>query len=261
MLAHRKLLFLAMAALALVGAFAGHALAAPVSSLGSLVKTDASRPLVLMGALAGLSLLPFVLVMVTSFVKIAVVLSIVRSALGTQQIPPTQVITGLAIVLTIYIMVPVGLDIQRAIAPLIPRGKTSDLMSAATVDLIISAGKRAKEPLRKFLLKHSHEKDRAMFWRLAWEMRAEEDRPSLGADDFTIIVPSFVISELKEAFQIGFIIFVPFIVVDMVVANILLSLGMMMLSPTTISLPFKLLLFVLVDGWHLITRGLVMGYR
>ncbi len=217
-----------------------------------------SKPLVLMVALAAMALIPFVLLMVTSFVKIAVVLSIVRSALGTQQIPPTQVITGLAIILTVYIMAPVGLAMYRATGTLVD--ERGDLMSSQTVSVVLRAADRAKEPMREFLLRHSTLKDRTMFFSLAKRMRSEPDRADLAERDFMVIVPSFVISELKQAFQIGFILFVPFIVVDMVVANILLALGMHMLSPTTISMPFKLLLFVLVDGWYLISKGLVISY-
>jgi type III secretion protein R len=211
-----------------------------------------------MVALGALALVPFVLLMVTSFVKIAVVLSIVRSALGTQQIPPTQVITGLAIILTVYIMAPVGTEMYRAAGDLV--NVEGEAMSVQTVGVLIKAGDRAKEPMRQFLLKHSTFKDRNMFFSLAKRMRPEIERQDLAETDFMVVVPSFVISELKQAFQIGFILFVPFIVIDMVVANILLALGMHMLSPTTISMPFKLLLFVLVDGWYLITKGLVLSY-
>jgi type III secretion protein R len=220
----------------------------------------ASRPLVLMLALAALSLVPFVLMMVTSFVKISVVLSIVRSALGTQQIPPTQVITGLAIILTVYIMAPVGQAMYRASeVDILARGPS--LLSSESVGKLLEAADKSKEPLRAFLNKKITAKDRALFFNLAKKMRAtEEDRQQLTEKDFLIIVPAFVVSELKEAFQIGFLLFVPFIVIDMVVANILLALGMQMLSPTTISMPFKLLLFVVVDGWYLIAKGLVVGY-
>ena len=204
----------------------------------------------------------FVLIMVTSFVKIAVVLSIVRSALGTQQNPPTQVITGIAIILTVYVMVPVGLEIRDETDQLLSTkmGKGKNLLSRASVKTLVNAAFRAKEPIRRFLIKHSHMKDRKMFYELALQLRKPNQRKGVTSRDLTIVVPAFVISELKEAFQIGFLIFLPFIVVDMVVANILLALGMHMLSPTTISLPFKLLLFVLVDGWYLITRGLIIGY-
>jgi len=230
-------------------------------ALSGLPTTEsfANRPLVLMIALTSLGLAPFVLLMVTSFVKISVVLSIVRSAMGTQQIPPTQVITGLAIILTVYIMAPVGQEMYR-VADVEGVQQGEGLMSAKTVDVLIKAGGRAKEPLRNFLLKKVTTKDRALFYNLALKLRKPEDRAGISDTDFLIITPAFVVSELKEAFQIGFLLFVPFLVIDMVVANILLALGMQMLSPTTISMPFKLLLFVLVDGWYLIAKGLVIGY-
>ncbi len=221
----------------------------------------AARPLVLVGALGALSLLPFVIIMVTSFVKISVVLSIVRSALGTQQMPPTQVITGLATILTVYIMTPVGLEIYREAESLIEAKKPGQsLMSAETIDLAFEAAAKAEGPMKDFLIKNGHLKDRAMFYSMAKRLRKTEDRAGVGPEDFMVIIPAFVISELKEAFQIGFIIFVPFLVIDVVVANILMALGMQMLSPTTISLPFKLLLFVVIDGWYLITKGLIIGY-
>ncbi|MBX5482233.1 MAG: type III secretion system export apparatus subunit SctR [Myxococcaceae bacterium] len=219
----------------------------------------ANRPIVLILALAALSLVPFVLMMVTSFVKISVVLSIVRSALGTQQIPPTQVITGLAIILTVYIMAPVGQAMFKAAR--LDSFEGSSVFSSRTVGQVIEAANAAKEPLRAFLEKKVTSKDRALFYNLALKMRkTPEEKEGISQDDFIILTPAFVVSELKEAFQIGFILFVPFIVIDMVVANILLALGMHMLSPTTISMPFKLLLFVLVDGWYLIAKGLVVGY-
>ena len=218
-----------------------------------------SRPVILIVALAAMSLIPFVLMMVTSFVKISVVLSIVRSALGTQQIPPTQVITGLGIILTVYIMAPVGQSMYKA-AGIEALGVQGTLLSSETVGQLFEAANRAKEPLRAFLIKKVKLKDRALFFNLAKKMRSEEDRKQIGEGDFMVVVPAFVISELKEAFQIGFLLFVPFLIIDMVVSNILLALGMQMLSPTTISMPFKLLLFVLVDGWYLIAKGLVIGY-
>ncbi len=242
----------------------------------------ASNPLNLIFTIGALALLPFLLMMITSFVKIAVVLSIVRSALGTQQNPPTQVITGLAVILTVYVMAPVGVEIYQNISPLLKewkrigtkgRGKKGDLLDPAFVDLVQKIVAGASDPMRRFLKTHSHVKERNMFYTIALQLQSaqEERRRSEGKsvksiqrkismDDFLILIPSFVISELKKAFQIGFLIFLPFLVVDMVVANILLALGMHMLSPTTISLPFKLLLFVLVDGWYLIAKGLVLGY-
>ena len=220
----------------------------------------ASQPLVLLLALAALGFAPFVLMMVTSFVKISVVLSIVRSALGTQQIPPTQVITGLAIILTAYIMAPVGQQMFQVADAGGSVRSTQGLLSAKTVDQLIDAGSRAREPLRAFLSKQVTNKDRALFYNLALKLRKPEDRKDIAESDFLVLTPAFIVSELKQAFQIGFLLFVPFLVIDMVVANILLALGMQMLSPTTISMPFKLLLFVLVDGWYLISKGLVIGY-
>jgi type III secretion protein R len=220
-----------------------------------------NRPLILMTAMGGLALVPFVGMMVTSFVKIAVVLSLTRQAIGTQQAPPTTVITGMAIILTVYVMQPVGLQIYNRVDKLVELRRGGDLLQKENVDLIVEAAKLAKEPLQAFLLKHSSEKDRQMFYRVAYRMRSPEDRASLSPNDMVILTPAFVISELTKAFQIGFIIFIPFLVIDMVVSNILMALGMQMLSPTTISLPFKILLFVLVDGWYLITRGLVLGYQ
>ncbi|MBL8917717.1 MAG: type III secretion system export apparatus subunit SctR [Myxococcaceae bacterium] len=230
-----------------------------VQATGATEVSFANRPLVLMITLGALGFAPFVLMMVTSFVKISVVLSVVRSALGTQQIPPTQVITGLAIILTVYIMAPVGQEMFKAA----DTGEVAEgrgLLDAKNVDTLLNAANRAKEPLRNFLIKKVTRKDRTLFYGLALKLRKAEDRGGITENDFLILVPAFVVSELKEAFQIGFLLFVPFLVIDMVVANILLALGMQMLSPTTISMPFKLLLFVLVDGWYLIAKGLVVGY-
>jgi type III secretion protein R len=219
-----------------------------------------SRPLVLIFAMAALSLIPFVLLLVTSFVRIAVVLSILKSALGTPQIPPTQVVTGLALLLTMYVMAPTGERMYRAVEPVLGRGAGADLISGASVAALSAAADRAKEPLREFLLKHSGPRDRSMFHSLALRMRVPAERAGITDRDLLIIIPAFLTSELRRAFEIGFLLFVPFLVVDMVIANLLLALGMHMLSPTTVSLPFKLLLFVLADGWQLIMRGLVESY-
>ena len=231
--------------------------ATPIHSLTP--ESYASRPMVLLLVLGAMGLAPFVLLMVTSFVKISVVLSIVRSAIGTQQIPPTQVITGLAIILTIYIMSPTLQEMYRAANPAEIQN-TDGLLSAKSAGQLVEAAQRAGEPLRAFLKKRVTPKDQALFYNLARKMRDEKDRASIGPNDFLILTPAFVVSELKQAFQIGFLLFIPFIVIDMLVANILLALGMHMLSPTTISMPFKLLIFVLVDGWYLIAKGLVFGY-
>ncbi len=217
------------------------------------------RPVVTVALLAALTLLPFALVLLTSFVKISVVLSIVRNAIGAPQVPPTMVVTGLAFVLSLFVMSPVLSDISRELEPVLGRlGAATG--PTETAGALLEAGRRASEPVRGFLVRHAHERDRAVFTDLGRRMRRPEERAGVADDDLLVLTPAFVTSELKEAFAIGFLLFIPFLVLDIVVANVLLSLGMQMLSPTTISLPFKLLLFVLVDGWLLLTRGLVLSY-
>jgi type III secretion protein R len=219
-----------------------------------------SRPLVLIFAMAALSLLPFALLMMTSFVRVSVVLSILRSAIGTPSVPPTQVLTGLALVLTLAVMAPTAERIYAAAGPSLAAASNPKATGAQTVAGLQGAVERGKEPLREFLLKHVAAADRASFLALARKLRPEAERAAVGDGDFAVIVPAFVTSELRRAFQIGFLLFIPFLVVDLVVANLLLALGMHMLSPTTVSLPFKLLLFVLADGWHLVVRGLLEGF-
>jgi type III secretion protein R len=214
----------------------------------------------MMIAMAALSVLPFVLLLMTSFVRVAVVLSILKSALGTPQIPPTQVVTGLALIITLYVMAPTGERMYRAMEPVIGKGSTADLLSIDSVSTLKDAIERAREPLRDFLLKHSAPRDRTLFHGLSLRMRTPQERAGISDRDFLIVVPSFLVSELRRAFEIGFLLFVPFLVVDMVIANLLLALGMHMLSPTTVSLPFKLLLFVVADGWQLVIRGLIESY-
>ncbi len=231
------------------------ALAAPANN-----ETLASRPLVLIFTMAALSLIPFALLMTTCFVRVAVVLSILRSAIGTPQVPPTQVLTGLALILTLYVMAPTGERMYRAVEPVLGMGAGAEMASGETVKALEAASQRAKEPLRDFLLKHADRRDRALFHGLALKMRTPAERAGITDRDLMVVVPAFVTSELRRAFEIGFLLFIPFLVVDMVIANLLLSLGMHMLSPTTVSLPFKLLLFVLADGWHLVVRGLVESY-
>lgn len=213
----------------------------------------AGRPVTMMALLAGMALLPFAVMMLTSFSKIAVVLSLARSAMGTQQAPPTIVLTGLAVVLTAHIMTPV---FERTWV----EGKAAYEKAGAGQDVLESA-RAVTAPLREFLLKHGSPEERARFVELARELRPVEEAELVNESDLFVVIPAFVITELKEAFQIGFLVFLPFLVLDMVVANVLLALGMQSLSPSQVSLPFKLLLFVAVDGWALLARGLILGYR
>lgn len=220
---------------------------------------ETANPVVLIIVIGALALAPFGLIMLTSFVKIAVVLSILRNALGTQQIPPNQVITGIALILTVFIMAPV-VEKMRSEAGTIQ--DTQAIFSEVSVKTLFEASERGKEPLRAFLKRHAHEPHLVMFLGLAQQMAVKNgnDPQQITPEDFRVIIPSFVTSQLTEAFQIGFILFIPFLIIDMVVANILQAMGMFMLSPTIISLPFKLLLFVLISGWEVLIRNLVLGY-
>ena len=200
-----------------------------------------------------LALAPFVAVMVTSFTKIVVTLSLLRNALGLQQVPPNIVLNGLALILTLYVMYPVGQQMAAANQNVQPVAAVSSDTQA-----LFTYADKAKEPLRAFLMKHSTPRERAFFLKTAQRINGPDKARTLTQRDFIVVVPAFTVSELAAAFQIGFLIFLPFLVIDLVISNILLAMGMMMLSPTTISLPFKLLLFVLVDGWAL-TMGSLAG--
>ncbi len=194
-----------------------------------------------------LSLAPAFLVMMTSFTRIIIVLSLMRSALGIHQAPANQIIVGLALFLTIFIMAPVYNQVnEQAIQPYMQNRISQQ-----------EAQELGAEPLREFMLRQTREKDLGLFINLAKIEKPErpEDVP------LHIVIPSFIISELKTAFEIGFLLFVPFLVIDMAVASILMSMGMFMLPPVMISLPFKLLLFVMVDGWHLVVKSLMESFR
>lgn len=207
----------------------------------------ASTVIQLLFILTVLSLAPAILLMLTSFTRIVVVLSLLRHALGTQQMPPNQIVIGLALFLTFFIMAPVWQKInQEALKPYYEERITSE----EALDL-------ASAPIKSFMLKQTREQDLALFVKISGEKRPE--KPS--DISLTVLIPAFVISELKTAFQIGFLIYMPFFIIDIVVASILLSMGMMMLPPIMISLPFKLLLFVLVDGWYLIVESLVRSFQ
>lgn len=218
----------------------------------------AGLPLVTIVALGALTLLPFVFMTTTSFVKISVVFSILRNALGTGQVPSGTIVTALAAILSFYVMAPVGGQIAEATAPAV--GRIDPQNPLASTDALFEAVERGVEPLRAFLHRNAGRRELALFVDLARRARPADRRDEVGERDLAIVLPAFVITELAEAFQIGFLIFIPFLVVDMVIANVLLALGMHMLSPTQVSMPFKLLLFVLVDGWYLLARALVLGY-
>ena len=230
---------------------------APVAAQDTLLGGGSVVTLV---GLAALSLLPLAFMATTSFVKISVVFSILRNALGTGQVPSGLVIAALALILSLYVMSPVGTAMHEASAPALAQIDRRAPLEGDSLDAVGTALTSGAAPLSSFLARNAGQRERALFLDLARRVREPDRRDEVGAGDLLVVLPAFLITELAEAFQIGFLVFVPFLVVDMVVANVLLALGMHMLSPTTISMPFKLLLFVLVDGWYLLARALVLGY-
>lgn len=218
----------------------------PGIDLGSSDPDNVSNTMKIIILITVLSIAPAILVLMTCFTRIIVVLGFVRNALGTQQIPPNQVLVGLALFMTFFIMGPTFSDInQNALKPFMAGDMTQT-----------EAFKAAGTPMKEFMAKHTREKDLKLFLDYA-----KLDRPKQ-VDDIPLkaLVPAYAISELKTAFQMGFMIFIPFLVIDMIVSSVLMSMGMMMLPPVMISLPFKILLFILVDGWNLIVQSLLVSF-
>lgn len=218
-------------------------------------------PISLAIALALLALLPLAAVMTTSFLKIAVVFALVRNALGVQQVPPNMALYGLAAILSVYVMGPVVMQVSQELraareqpAPSLP-GRQPDQVGA-----MLDAVARGAEPMRAFMLKNSKPEQRDFFVRTARHLWGETQASELREDDLIVLVPAFLVSELTAAFQIGFLLYLPFVIIDLIVSNILLAMGMMMVSPVTISMPLKLFLFVMVDGWTRLIQGLVLSY-
>lgn len=197
------------------------------------------------------AMLPFAVLMVTSYTKLAVVFALLRSALGIQQVPPNMVLYGISLTLTIYIMSPVAYKMFDHVK--------DEPIDNATIKTVFEITGKAKEPLRVFLAKHVRQKDLRFFAKTIQELWPERDE-KYGSDDFIVLIPAFMLSELTAAFEIGFILFLPFIAIDLIVSNVLMALGMIMMSPLVISLPFKLLLFVMLDGWGRIVQTLVLSY-
>lgn len=209
-------------------------------------------PVSLIVLLAAVAIVPFIAVMCTTYIKIVVVMGLIRNALGVQSIPPNLAMNGIAIVLTVYIMAPVARASFDAVKDNPP--SLSDLGAVAET---VSA---AAEPFRAFLERNTSPRERAFFVNAARRLWPPQQAAELTDRDFIVLVPAFTTSELTEAFKLGFLLFLPFVVIDLVVSNILLAMGMMMVSPMTISLPFKLFLFVVIDGWQKLIEGLVLSY-
>jgi flagellar biosynthetic protein FliP len=243
-------------ALAVTGLFAAEpALAQSVSislgsgDLGADGPTVTGRIVQLLALITIISLAPSILVMVTSFTRIVVVLAFVRTALGTPQTPPNQVLVGLALFLTLFVMLPTfEKSYEAGIQPLLA-GRIDEMQAI----------ERAAAPLGDFMAAHVRDQDVALFIDLAGLPAAAADAADV-RPPYRVLIPAFMISELRRAFEIGFLVFVPFLIIDMVVATVLMSMGMMMLPPVVVALPFKIIFFVLVDGWYLIVGSLVRSY-
>ena len=209
-------------------------------------------PLNLILGLVVAGLIPFIAVVATSFIKISVVLLLVRNALGVQQIPPNMVLNALAVILSGYIMAPVFVETYEILA--------GGAYSFDSVEAVRTTFAAAQDPLVEWLKTHADPREKTLFVEAAGEIWTDSLAEYANEDNLAIILPAFTVSQLREAFEIGFLLYLPFIAIDLIVSNILLALGMMMVSPLTISLPFKLFLFVMVDGWSRLMLGLIQSY-
>ncbi|MFM2319752.1 MAG: type secretion system export apparatus subunit SctR [Pseudomonadota bacterium] len=218
------------------------------------METTFPNPILLIGVLTLLALAPFLAILVSSFIKLVVVMQLTRSALGLQQEPPNMAISGIAIILSIYIMAPVAME-------------THEIFQQQGVEItdiqnpnFTTALSQSTTPLQNFLTKHSSESERNFFVKTTQQIWPAKYAKDVNDRHLLVLIPAFLVSELTLAFQVGFLIYLPFIVIDLIVSNILLSLGMIMVSPVVISLPFKLLLFVMIDGWSRLIHGLLLSY-
>ncbi len=201
-----------------------------------------------------LSVLPFIAMVVTSYTKIAIVLGLLRNAIGVQQVPPNTVLNGVAIIMSCYIMAPVFVSATDAMTPNLKNGSSSALGLIQSADV-------AREPFRKFLEKHAEEREKQFFLKSATIIWPPEEAAKLKRDDLIVLAPAFLLSELTAAFRIGFLLYLAFIVIDIVIANVLLAMGLSQVTPTNVAIPFKLLLFVTLDGWSRLVHGLLLTYR
>ena len=199
--------------------------------------------------------------LLTSFIKIVITLALLRSALGVQQTPPNQVINGIALILTMYVMYPTGLEMYNSAKHLIEGNNSKQIFSVPTAALALKVIDVAKEPLRSFLIRNSRKADLAGFYKLAYKTFPDVAKLTLKETDLIVVVPAFITTQIRSAFEIGVLIYLPFFVIDLVTSNILLAMQMMMLSPLSISLPLKLLLVVMIDGWTVLVQGLVLSFN
>lgn len=211
------------------------------------------NPLNLIVLMGFMGMLPFFLTMLTAYVKVVVVTYLIRNALGVQQVPPTMVLTGLALILSVFVMAPVGVETYELV-------KQLDLRADASLSELIEAAAAVSDPLHGFLKANTDPYVLNGFISAAYNIWPQDMHNVFADDSFVFVIPSYVITELTEAFETGFLLYLPFIAVDLIISNILLAMGMMMVSPMTVSLPFKLMLFVTLEGWLKITQGLMYSY-
>jgi type III secretion protein R len=207
----------------------------------------------LLVTILAISLLPFVAMVVSSYAKVVVVLGLLRNALGVQQVPPNMVINGLAILVSVYVMAPIGLTAAKSL-----EAQSGTMQPVTPIVQIFDA---TREPFRQFLNKHSNEREKKFFLRSASKVWPKEEAQQLREDDLIVLAPAFALTEMTDAFKIGFILYITFIIIDFVIANILLAMGLNQINPTNVAIPFKLLLFVVMDGWSILIHGLIMTYR
>jgi type III secretion protein R len=245
-----------------MGALGAQEAAVPAASLAPPTENVPTPTIVeQLTAITALSLLPFAIMLLTSYIKIVVVLSLLRNALGVQNSPPNQVLNGIALLMTIYVMFPTVNTMYKTAQEYMEKQPPTQLFSSQSAMYMVNIVDITKEPMREFLQRNTIGKHITGFYQLAYRSFPDTFRASLKPNDFIVLIPAFITSQLKAAFEIGVLIYLPFFVIDLVTSNILLAMGMMMLSPLTIALPLKLLLLVMVDGWTLIIQGLVLSFR
>jgi type III secretion protein R len=201
-----------------------------------------------------IGLVPFLAMVVSSYVKVVVVLGLLRNALGVQQVPPNMVLNSIAILVSIYVMSPIFMTAVTSL----PSQPMSDQTS---LQIVTQAFDEVREPFRGFLKKHAREREKRFFIRSAFVLWPKDEAEKLQENDFIVLAPAFLLTELTDAFRIGFLLYLSFIIVDLIIANILLAMGLNQVTPTNVAIPFKLLLFVLMDGWSTLIHGLILTYR
>ncbi|MGR3973804.1 MAG: type III secretion system export apparatus subunit SctR [Candidatus Rhabdochlamydia sp.] len=255
-----KWAFIALVILMKAPVFAKETMTSALSSLENVASTPYQLvPQIIV--IVGLSILPYAVMLLTSYVKIVVVLSLLRNALGVQQSPPNQVLNGIALMMTVYVMFPTAMSMYQAVSTKVQTNPPQELLTGPSASYVIEVVNAAKEPLKDFLKRNTSSKHITSFYQLALRSFSPELKSALQPTDLIVLIPSYITSQLKAAFEIGVAVYLPFFVIDLVVSNILLAMGMMMLSPLTIALPLKLLLIVMIDGWTVLIQNLVLTFR